>query len=100
LGLIWVLHNPTEAKITQLCHSLFEENVGGFDIPVDDAEFEKCQISLREMPHEGLSLGLAQPLILPILLEIVLEIAVLAVLQHHVDVLSRSEIIIQFDDKW
>jgi hypothetical protein len=66
---------------------------------VDDAEFEKCQISLREMPHEGLSLGLAQPLILPILLEIVLEIAVLAVLQHHVDVLSRSEIIIQFDDK-
>jgi hypothetical protein len=99
LSLIGVLHDPTEAKVAELGDALLEEDVGGLDVPVDDALAEQRAVPLREVAHEGLRLGLAESLVLPVLLEIVLEVSVFAVLQHHVDVLPRAEVVIELDDE-
>jgi len=99
LRFIGILHDSAEAEIAQLCHTLLEQNIRWLYIPMNNVLLQQGEIPLRKMPHEGLRLGLTQTLILSILFQIVLEVAVLAILKHHVNVLPRSEIVVELDDE-
>lgn len=99
LGLGGVLYDSTETKIAELCDSLFEENVGRFDVPVDDLSLEKDIVAAHEVAHEGDGFVFTDALGDSELVEVSLEVAVLAELQNDIEMLSAAEAVMHLDDE-
>ena len=97
MGLIGVIDDATEAKIGQFSDALFEKDVGGFDVTVDNFMLLEFFVALNDVFHEEKGLGLAEPR--PFFgIEIGLKVTILAIFEKQVEILSTLEIIIEFDD--
>ncbi len=97
LGLIGVVDDATESKIGQFSDALFEEDVGGFDVTVDDIVLEEFFVALNDVFHKKKGLSLTEPGSF-FGIKISLKVAVFAIFQEQVQILSTFEIIIEFDD--
>ncbi len=97
LGLIGVVNDATKSKIGQFSDALFEEDVGGFDVAVDDIVLEEFFVALNNVFHEEKGLSLTEPGSF-FGIKIGLMVTVFAIFQKQVQILSTLKIIIEFDD--
>ena len=98
MGFGGIFYDSTESKIAEFGDSLFEKNVGWLDIAVDDFALQEGVISANQMTHEGERFSLAYAIVFTVLIQVRLQVAILAVLQHYVEMLSASETVVHLDD--
>ena len=98
MGFGRILNDPAEAEIAQLSHPLLKKYIGGLNIAMDNALLRKSIISQHKMPHEDEYLILAEPICF-VPLEVGFEIAVVAVLQHEVEVFLVAEAVVELYDE-
>jgi hypothetical protein len=72
---------------------LFEKDVGGFDVAVDNFMLLEFLVALNDVFHEEEGLGLAEPRSF-FRIKIGLKVTVLAIFEKQVEILSTLEVII------
>lgn len=100
LSLGWLFNNSAEPEVTELCDTLFEQNVCGLDIAMDDFLLKKFFVAADQVSHKGDGFCLADASVLAILIEVAFEVAIFAELKDDVEVFSASEAIVHFNDEW
>lgn len=85
IGHLPILEHDGQSKIPDLDLSIFEENVLGFEIPVDEVKFHQRPESPEQLKQNVQGLALSQS---SSAFEILIEVSALAVLHNEVVVIS------------
>jgi len=84
-----------EAEICEFYHSIFEQDVGGLEIPVQNPGLVKCEVGLPDLLEQLECVGLGD---LAPLLDELGEGAAIAVFVDEIDVGSVLEHLLELDD--
>ena len=96
LSFLRVIYHSAEPKIAELGNTLFQQNVGGLDVSMDDLPLKKIRVSTNEMPHEGDGFSLTESFCCSKLVKVLFEVAILAELEDNVKVFPTPEAVVHF----